>query len=183
MNSKHSIILSIDRVQITYIHESKFFFFSTFIAPPRINTNYSSSWTTNSPSFPSTFDLNSVRYYELIRVTVNATGVYTFRSDSDIDTVGYLYSGAFFALYPQINLKAEDDESGGWGQFKLTAYLSASSTYYFVITTYQYNIVGPFTLIISGPASVSLTSIVTGRPRFFSLYQTISACIHWQAIL
>ncbi|CAF3944088.1 unnamed protein product [Rotaria sp. Silwood2] len=81
-----------------------------------------------------------------------------------MDTYGYMYRSSFDASTPSSNLLASDDDSGGNGQFQLTVYLTSGTTYILVVTTYIPGVVGPFSIIASGPAIVVFTLIVIPTP-------------------
>lgn len=76
-----------------------------------------------------------------------------------MDTVGYLYADSFSPSSPQTNLLVADDDSAGNRQFRLIYTLEPGKRYILVLTTYSENTIGAFSIKVTGPAHVSLTSI------------------------
>ncbi len=87
-------------------------------------------------------------------MTVNTTGTYTFTSLSSFDTYGYLYDSYFYPFDPSSNLITQNDDSGGNGQFKLSAFLEVGVPYNLVFTTFREGETGPFSILASGPNEV-----------------------------
>jgi hypothetical protein len=87
-------------------------------------------------------------------VSTNTSGTYTFASRSSLDTYGYLYQGSFDPSDPSQNLMTSNDDSGGKRQFLFSSYLSAGSSYILIITTAGMDVVGDFSIRVSGPSSV-----------------------------
>ena len=102
-------------------------------------------------------------HYETFEVTVPSAGSYVFKCDSPIDSYGSLYSDSFSPASPDMNMIAFDDDTGGSGQFQITADLQPDVTYTLVATTYSAAITGPFSVTTSGFMSVNLvqTSYMT----------------------
>ncbi|CAF3732021.1 unnamed protein product [Rotaria sordida] len=123
------------------------------------NAAYSSVLTTNSRRFSRAGEENSNYYYEIFLVTVLTSGYYRFRSNSIVDTYGYLYTNNFIPSSPTLNLLAQDDDTGGSLQFQFTLYLQSTVVYMFVVTTYSQNITGPYTVIASGLTRVNFVPI------------------------
>jgi hypothetical protein len=70
------------------------------------------------------------------------------------------------------NLIAYDDDSGAGAQFRFTVDLKVEGIYFLVVTTVNPNSIGPFDLIVTGVANVTLTrqngwSSRISRPRMF----------------
>jgi hypothetical protein len=95
-------------------------------------------------------------YYEAIQLNVVEDGIYSLWSSSTMDTYGYLYNNTFNPFNPSTNLLTMDDDSNGGGQFRLTTDLQANTTYLLLVTTYSRNVVGPFSIFVSGPNNVNL---------------------------
>jgi hypothetical protein len=95
-------------------------------------------------------------YYEAIQVNVNKTGSYTLGSNSIVYTYGYLYKDNFNPFQPSENLISENNNIGGGGQFKFTIDLQASTTYILVVTTFDPNVQGKFSIFVSDPSKVTL---------------------------
>jgi hypothetical protein len=84
-------------------------------------------------------------------VTVNTTGSYTFTNTSNIYTYGYICQGSFYPSSPCVNMFAENDQDGGNNQFPFTVSLRADTKYILVVTTYIGNVIGSFSVDVSGP--------------------------------
>ena len=154
------------------------YLFSTGLGSSLIWSSYYGSLSSASSVFFRPGSASGLHYYQAIRVIISTSGTYTFTSVSSIDTYGYLYNTPVDLSYPWQNMITYDDDSGGGNQFLLSAYLSSGSTYVLIVTTFTSNIVGSFSIRVSGPAMVGLTSFtpVTSRP-----IRTTSECI-WQKI-
>ncbi|CAF0990062.1 unnamed protein product, partial [Adineta ricciae] len=111
--------------------------------------------------YGATADDNSLSnfFYEAIQLTITATGTYTFISRSSIDTFGYIYRDHFEPENPDANIQAEDDQSGGSDQFKMTAYLYANRLYVLVVTTWVGNTIGPFSIVVEGQHPVGFNRL------------------------
>jgi hypothetical protein len=86
-------------------------------------------------------------YYQDIQLTVAVSGIYNFRSDSSVDTYGYLYSYKFDPSNISVNMIAQDDDSGGSPQ--------TDTIYVLVVTTFLPNITRAFSIVGSGPGKVN----------------------------
>ena len=93
-------------------------------------------------------------YYGAIQIVVGRNGIYDILSVSNMDTLGYLYEGAFDASNPSWNLYTDNDDGGENSQFKLTAYLEAGIPYTLVVSTYESSVTGPFSVVATGPDHV-----------------------------
>ena len=120
-----------------------------------LQTTYESNLTTASSSFAREC-IESNYYYEAIQVNVVEDGNYILGSESEIDTVGYLYENQFNPLNPSTNRLNENDEGGCDNQFKLIHYLQKQITYILVVTTYEPNKLGSYSVIALGPNNVTL---------------------------
>lgn len=114
---------------------------------------YSSSLTYDSNQF---FRIGNTYtyYYQAIDIIVNITGNYTLKSNCTMDTYGYLYNNSFDKTKLSLNQVKQDDDSGGNLQFQLISVLRSGMRSILIVTTYGPNIRGPFSLIVSGPATV-----------------------------
>ena len=120
-----------------------------------VSSRYSSALTRNS----GTLRLNNstaIFYYEAILITTSVSGNYTIQSNSTIDAYGYLYLNSFNANDMITNILAIDDDSGENGQFLISYTLQANGRYIVIMTTYFQNITAPFSIIVTGPAIVSM---------------------------
>jgi hypothetical protein len=128
--------------------------------PKDVPRMYNSALTTMSPSYTRTSDDKSPRYYyEAIQMKVMEAATYSFRSNSTMDTYGYIYKDSFNSCDPALNLISEDDQSGGSNQFQLISSLRANTTYILVVTTFRKSITGNFSILVSGPNDVTLNYI------------------------
>jgi len=82
-----------------------------------------------------------------------------------MDTYGYFYNNAFDPSYPSQSLITSDDDSGGNRQFQIRGSLQSGHKYILVVTTDGSSITGSFSVRVTGPASVGLTSITPPKSR------------------
>lgn len=93
----------------------------------------------------------------------NITGNYSFRSESSLNTSGYLYSPSFDERSPLSHLIAFDDgQSSQTRQFQWTQLIETRRQYYLVVTPYSPDLLGTFALLIRGLTTIELTTI-TGK--------------------
>lgn len=130
---------------------------------PVFPSTYTSSLSASSETFIRPGKISGTYRYEAIRVAIytSTSGRYTFRSNSSLDTYGYLYNGSFNPFNPSLNLIASDDDSGGSGQFLFNVTLTYDNVYILVVTTYSPNVTGVYTVTALGPASVYFFPLVT----------------------
>lgn len=121
-----------------------------------VTSTYADALTVNSTTFARTNSVSNF-YYQTISIRVYFTGNYSIMSISSMDTYGYLYSSSFNPSNLNLNLVAQDDDSGGAVQFKLTVFLQTNINYVLVATTYSASVTGSFSIAVSGPSSVNLT--------------------------
>jgi hypothetical protein len=136
----------------TYIH---FIFYQIEKSSAHIESKYSSELTTSNPTYCRGTCEKGNFYYVAITVCVATPGTYLFSSKSDIDTYGYIYTNSFNPSKPRRNLLQENNDSGEKKQFKLKVNLKSVSKYILVTTTSSPNVTGSFSIIASGPTSVS----------------------------
>jgi hypothetical protein len=122
--------------------------------PSIITSNYSSALTTNDAQFSRPQTTSSGYYYEAIQIIVDRSGTYDIKSLSNMDTRGYLYNGTFYPSSSLTNLIAEDDDSGGNSQFRLTPFLEAGVPYTLVVTTHSERVTGNFSVVATDPGNV-----------------------------
>ena len=104
----------------------------------------------NNSVFTPPDSLNQTAYYELVQLTILTNGSYTFLSISSINTNDYLYDEYFNASNPTANVK---------GHFSNQSPLSVvliHGNYSLVVSSYETNTTGNFTISISGPTTVIL---------------------------
>lgn len=108
--------------------------------------------------FPSR--TSSERYYlEAIELTVNQNDFYIIAGNSTIDLYAHVYKDHFSSLNPSGNLIAWDGKCCHKDQFKFTLELLANTKYILVVTTYNPNVTGPFSIIVYGSNNAHLQHI------------------------
>ncbi|CAF5064416.1 unnamed protein product, partial [Rotaria magnacalcarata] len=135
---------------ITYMHSNTF---HIIIGPTIVKSIYSGELTYDSDQFFRTGNTNSY-YYQAIDIIVNITGNYTVKSNSTIDTFGYLYIYSFNKTKLSINQVTKNDDKSGSLQFTLISALQSGVRYIVIVTTYSPDVRGPFSITVSGPATV-----------------------------
>jgi hypothetical protein len=101
-------------------------------------------------------------YYEVINITVPASGPYIFQCKTNIDTFAYIYNQTFNPLNPAANLlKAFDDENSQRWEFSFALYFPFADSILLVVTTYSPNKTGPFFIVGSGYNKVIFNRIVS----------------------
>jgi len=125
-----------------------------------VRSEYSSSLNIFNQKYFRTNSYSSLSYYfEAIQLNVSMNGNYTIISISNIDTFGYIYKNAFNPTFPFLNLISSNDDTGGNRQFKLKLYLNIEIEYILIVTTYDVNITGSYSILTTGPASIRFSSI------------------------
>ncbi len=89
---------------------------------------------------------------------VFTAGLYSFTSNSSMDTYGYFYNNSFNPSYPSQDFIASNDDGSGGQQFEIKVYLGSGCTYVLVVTTFSVKVTGSFLVAVLGPASVGLNS-------------------------
>jgi hypothetical protein len=136
------------------------------------NTNFfEGSLTTSSPTFVrstggTTYSANSSVYYDVQAITVSTTGSYTFNQCADGDGHASLYQTTFNPASPATNFMiANDDGNDGNCSLdsRLTATLTAGTTYILVTTTLSSGQTGAYSWQFSGPVGATLsTTLASG---------------------
>jgi hypothetical protein len=132
-----------------------FFYFFKGTTLPTVQSNYNGSLNMISPLYCRGSCGSSAHYYEAVAVSVETVGSYSFRSESDFDAYGSMYTNSFDSSYPSLNVLGQDDDSGVGLQFNLIVVLQPQSTYILVVTSYAPYQTGTFQIIASGPTLVS----------------------------
>ena len=93
--------------------------------------------------------------------TAPADGMYYFYSDSDDDTVGYLYSDEDLT-----DLITEDDQSGGNDQFKIEHNMSSETTVYLKVKNYysSYGVNG--SVVVTDDKNLACGTFVLNKERY-----------------
>ena len=95
--------------------------------------------------------------YGALKITVPTTGNYTIRSNSSLDTFGYLYNNTFDTTYPLRNMLQYNDDDAGSSQFLLSMGLQTMNDYIVVATTFFPFQTGTYSVIVQGPAAASIS--------------------------
>jgi hypothetical protein len=120
---------------------------------------YSSALTESSPTFTWSGCGVLNYYYEAIQMKVIETGNYRVTSNSLLNTYDSIYKDAFIPFAPTRNSYAEDFEKCDYVHYKLDIVLFADTTYIWVFTTVFPNVIGDFSIFVSGPNNVSFDRI------------------------
>ncbi|CAF1431482.1 unnamed protein product, partial [Rotaria sordida] len=130
----------------------------TLNMPSLITSPYSSVLTNASEQFCRVDDCSdSAYYYQAFRLKISITGYYSFKSISNIDTYGYMYNNSFVPPDPSQHLLASNNDDAGNQQFHLYIKLDTTSTYFLVVTTFNRNVTGPFSINVTGLGSVAFS--------------------------
>ena len=121
------------------------------------SANFAGQLSDASPVFIRPNGYGDGYYYQAFSFMVFTDGLYSFTTDSVIDTYGLLYDGTFNPTMASGSLMEYDDDGGIGLQFKITTYLLALKTYTLVVTTHGSFIGGPFSGTASGPTPLTLT--------------------------
>ena len=98
-------------------------------------------------------------HYETIEINIKHNGSYTFDTNTSLLLYGYLYKNNFDPSYPNENLLIQSNFSCGEYRFHLGDYLEANRVYILVVTTFDPNVRGSFTLFVTGPHNLTLNRI------------------------
>ena len=121
---------------------------------------YASSLTSSSPYVCYRGFCSAASYFiEPVLISVPVTGTYQLYTQSSMDTFGFLYQSVFDIRFFFVNLMGYDDDSNGNGQFKLQTTLQANTPYIILVSTYDPNVTGAFTLVGSGAGRLTLTRL------------------------
>ena len=105
-------------------------------------------------------------YYNPIEFRTYTTSSYTITSRSSLNTYGCVYNDSFNSSHPLTNLIVCDDDSAGDLQFLIRCGFQSNRKYILVVTTSTTDSTGSYSIVVTGAASVNMTSIT-----FFSLFQ------------
>ncbi|CAF1461662.1 unnamed protein product [Adineta ricciae] len=124
--------------------------------PYTIQTTYSSVLTNGHPRFSRTLFNPRNYHYEAVEVTVHETDFYILTANSSVDLYGHVYKDDFHRFNPSKNLIAWFGKCCRKDQFKFTLELQANMKYILVVTTYDPNVTGPFSIITYGSHRLNL---------------------------
>jgi len=72
---------------------------------------------------------------------------------------GCLYKPSFNPINPYLNLIVCDDGGGGYN-FSITRNFKSNESYILVVTTYNPNVTGPYSIVAEGPSDISIGLII-----------------------
>jgi hypothetical protein len=121
-----------------------------------VSSVYESLLSKHSAIYAREVSLLPNYFYEALAFNVSITGNYTFWSNSEINTYGYLYCDDFNPFQPLVNRLTEDDSRCGKGQFHIAHHLLRNMKYVLVVTTHGVNAAGRFWIISAGPTTVRI---------------------------
>ena len=125
-----------------------------------LRATYSSELTKENQVYPRICGKGNY-YYETVEIEIKYNGSYTFDANTNTSILfyGYLYKNSFDPSYPSQNLLTESNFSCGEFRFELGDYLEANHVYILVVTTFDPNVRGSFTLLVTGPHNLTLNRI------------------------
>jgi hypothetical protein len=126
---------------------------------PVIQFIYSSELTINHTTYSRTVFNCSNYYYEEIQLIVDKSDYYTLISNSTIDIYGSIYVNKFNPLNPFADRILESDQSCRNGYFRLIVRLQVNTTYILVVSTYNPDETGLFSVIVYGSNKVHFQRI------------------------
>jgi len=141
-----------------------------FLAPPVpiVSTSYSGALLPSSEAYTRPDgDAGRFYYFQTLHLTVPTFGLYSFTSDSLLDTVAYLYFSSFDPSAPLAHLIFGNDDDGDRPlQFRIDANLFPGNNYFLVVTTHWPSETGAYTITAVGPDAASLipATAVTSQP-------------------
>lgn len=142
------------------------FFISNFTLSLDLRATYPLQLTKESPIYSRECSRENYRY-ETIEINVQQDGSYTFNSNASILLYGYIYINDFDPSYPDKNLLTQSGFDCDKFYFQLGSYLKINTIYILVITTFNPQEIGSFTLNVTGPNNVTLNQI--SKSVFFSI--------------
>ena len=132
---------------------------ATFVELPKpITSTYSTELSESNGVFARPGGWGN-SFYVAIRVTVSQSGLYTFRSNNTLDTVGYLYNNSFSPSSPSANLLAQNDMSANPFQLQITAELQFTGTVILVVTNARPDNTGAVTVRVTGPSAATFVEL------------------------
>jgi len=123
-----------------------------------LRATYSSELTKENQVYPRICGKGNY-HYETIQINVKYNGSYTFDANTSILLYGYLYENNFDPSYPNQNLLIQSNFTCGEYRFELGDYLEVNHVYIPLVTTFDPNMRGSFTLLVTGPHNLTLNRI------------------------
>ncbi|CAF3781097.1 unnamed protein product [Adineta steineri] len=148
---------------------------SAFIPSTALGTTITGRLSSSNPVFRRPGGSSGYFYYQAIQVTVSTSGRYSFISTDSMDSFGCLYSDSVDPSYPSQNLISTDDDGAGNHQFRINATLQSTRTYVLIVTTFDANKMGVYTITVNGPSSVILSTFIPSTSRPITSTLTTSA--------
>ena len=124
-----------------------------------VQSNYSSELTNNSDTYYRRSYSVLSSYYQAVQFQVIDNGPFIFYSQSQFETLGYMYQCAFNPLNPYVNQIADGDSGRRNGQFSIRTSLKGNTTYILVVTTKSFGALGKFSIHSWGPAPLQFQRI------------------------
>lgn len=115
--------------------------------PIEVAPIYSSALTMDSTFMWRTPGSSDVTFYQAVEIEVTTASMYMFLSNSAMDMYGYLYKNTFDPTHLTDNLLVSNDDGAGDHQFVLLVALQPMLTYTLIVTTFEQNTIGDFTIM------------------------------------
>jgi len=123
-----------------------------------LRTTYTSELTKETQVYPRICGKGNY-HYQTIEINIKHNGSYTFDTNTSLLLYGYLYKNSFDPSYPSQNLLIQSNFTCSAYHFQLGDYLEANRVYILVVTTFDPNMRGSFTLSVTGPHNITLNRI------------------------
>ena len=135
------------------------FIFHLIVVPSSVQSRNTSMWVNDSSKLSIINTSISTYYYVAFEISVVVASNYSFSTESNINTYGYIYNNTFHPDNSSLNLLIVGSNNSGNGQFKLTVFLQPWTSYILVVTTFSVNVTGGLLIVASGPTTVALRHI------------------------
>ena len=109
--------------------------------------------------FPHIDCESSDYYYETIEMKVLESGCYHLNGDNATDIYGYIYEDYFKPMPPGNNSFSQILRAYRGDRFELQMSLLIGIKYVLVVTTFDQNLTGEFSIIATGPANIHFNRI------------------------
>lgn len=122
-----------------------------------IESIYRGELRVNSSLYNRLNSSSSIRqyYFNEIEMLICKDGSYKLTSRSSFDIDAYFYLSHFNSTNSNDNLLISNDDDGGANQFYFEYFLQSNSNkYILVVTSYEPNVTGSYSIYIRGPATV-----------------------------
>jgi hypothetical protein len=98
-------------------------------------------------------------YYQALKIRVDTSGFYKFKSNSSIHMYGYLYHETFNPFDPSHNLLVENDKTCTKEQISFDFSLFTHTTYVLVVTTHSPGRTGAFMIQVLGRGNITFNRL------------------------